>query len=232
MEDNIRTSQVNDRVTIIQALIDAKKARNYLEIGVATGDCFFRIKCKKKMAVDPRFLFGLTDKLKWIRWNPCNIFSEYYSVPSDGFFTKYSSMLASRVLDIVFVDGLHTYNQSLRDIENSLRFLCDDGVIIVDDCNPPNELASCPSKPKMDVPWCGDVWKSIAYLRSTRSDLRTFVLDCAYGLGIIVKAPEEHVLSYTPVEIEKMSYEDFAANRDMILNLKEKDYLNSLFPSF
>lgn len=179
------------------------------------------------MAVDPRFLFSTSDKLRWLRWNPYNLFNEYYSVGSDEFFSKNSSRLAARGLDVVFVDGLHTYEQSLRDIDNSLRYLRDGGVIVVDDCSPPNEPASRPLKPNDNAPWCGDVWKSIVHLRSVRSDLRTFVLDCAFGLGIVTKQPTQAMLGYAVEDIKQMPYEKFALNRQTLLDLKPKEYLST-----
>ena len=215
----------NDRVEIIQSLLDSRRTRFYLEIGVQSGDTFFWLKAKKKMAVDPRFLFTTSDKLRWLRWNPYNFFNEYYAVFSDDFFSKKSSMLAARGLDVVFVDGLHTYEQSLRDIENSLRYLREGGVIVVDDCIPPSEPASRPVKPDNNAPWCGDVWKSIVHLRSLRTDLRVFVLDCAFGLGIVTKGPAQAMLEYSVPEINAMSYEDFALKRHSLLDLKPKEYM-------
>ena len=218
-------SQASCRVDTVQALIDSLRATNYLEIGVQSGDTYFWIKARKKMAVDPRFLFSAWDKLRWMRWNSYNVFNEYYPVASDTFFSKKSGLLKRRGLDVVFVDGLHTFEQSLSDIENALRFLRGDGVIVVDDCDPPNEPASRPIKPAGNDPWCGDVWKSIAYLRSARRDLNVFVLDCAYGLGIVTRGSPENMLEYDPSGIKSMSYMDFAANREAILNIKNPDYL-------
>jgi len=135
------TSEPDDRVTVIQTLIDSRQARNYLEIGVKAGSTFFWIRARKKMAVDPQFIFSMIDRLKWLRWNPYNVFNEYYPVRSDSFFSEESRLLEKRGLYVVFVDGLHTYEQSLRDIENSVRFLRHAGVILVDDCIRPNDLS-------------------------------------------------------------------------------------------
>lgn len=223
----MRDEAASARVEVIQALLDSRQARNYLEIGVQSGDTFFRIKAKKKIAVDPRFLFRTINKLRWIRWNRSNIRNEYYQITSDEFFSRYPNVLTTRPPDVVFVDGLHTYEQSLRDIENSLRYLRSGGVIVVDDCIPPEESASKPSKPNNNAPWCGDVWKSILHLRATRRDLRVFVLDCAYGLGVVAKQPAMSNIAYTPAEISDMSYDLFYRDRARLLDLVPKDYLSS-----
>lgn len=70
------------RHEIIQSVIDSKRARNYLEIGVQSGDTFLHVKAAKKMAVDPRFLIPWHAKLKWFRWNWSNLFNVYYEIES------------------------------------------------------------------------------------------------------------------------------------------------------
>ena len=41
--------------------------------------------------------------------------------------------------DLIFIDGLHLANQVQKDIENSLKFIKDEGFIVLHDCNPPSE---------------------------------------------------------------------------------------------
>ena len=38
--------------------------------------------------------------------------------------------------DIIFLDGLHNYEQTIKDINNALKFLNEKGAIIVHDCLP------------------------------------------------------------------------------------------------
>jgi hypothetical protein len=116
-------------------------------------------------------------------------------------------------LDVVFVDGLHTYQQALKDVNNSLINLNEKGVIIIHDCNPPHEAAAYPadsydhaaslSLPGWTGEWCGDVWKTICYLRSHRNDLKIFVLDCDYGLGIVMRGEPDNDLDITEDELDK-----------------------------
>ena len=62
---------------------------------------------------------------------------------SDEFFAKAS--LPFR-FDVVFIDGLHTYEQSRKDAENALGVIVEGGVIIMHDCNPPNAAAAQPAQ--------------------------------------------------------------------------------------
>ncbi|MGA8123581.1 MAG: class I SAM-dependent methyltransferase [Mycobacterium sp.] len=43
------------------------------------------------------------------------------------------------------MDGLHTYRQVVRDVENTLRHLRDDGGIVLHDCNPAHASIACPA---------------------------------------------------------------------------------------
>jgi len=103
------------------------------------------------------------------------------------------------------------------------------------DCNPQSEseaktLDIAEHKERIDLPgsgiaWSGDVWKTIANLRSTRADLNIFVLDCDYGVGILTKGEPENRLKFSEKMIENLTYKDLDQNRQKILNLKHPSYL-------
>jgi hypothetical protein len=123
-----------DRLKLIQAIIDKRKFTKYLEIGVLTGNVFFPVKCKSKTAVDPHFRFGWKEKLRSVRLNFANITNRYFEITSDAFFSKYATgVFNTKKLDICFVDGMHEFRYVLNDIENSLKYLDDNGVIILHD---------------------------------------------------------------------------------------------------
>lgn len=226
-------SFIMNKVSLIQEIIDRKKAKIYLEIGVSSGITFFKIRVKRKMAVDPIFKISKKRKIKSILENILNIFNKYFQMTSDDFFRTKSSQLKCG-LEVVLVDGLHTFKQALKDIQNCLKFLKEDGIIIVHDCNPTFEAIAYPAQSLEHASslnladwtgeWCGDVWKAIVYLRSTRSDLNVFVLDIDYGLGIITKGKPENILKYSKEEIDRFSYNDLRKNRRKMLNLKSNDY--------
>ena len=220
------------RIEVVQRIIDRKKARRYLEIGVANGTNFFRIRARRKTAVDPYFEFSAKRKVEWVLKNPRNLFARYCECPSDDFFA--SAGPADR-FDVVFVDGLHTYGQSLRDVVNSLAHLEERGVIVMHDCNPQSEAAAHPAEsfaqaaasnlPGWEGSWSGDVWKTICYLRSQKVDLRVFVLDADGGLGIATRGEPESPLQLTEEALDRMTYDDLARDRKSLLNLKDESYL-------
>jgi hypothetical protein len=227
-----RTANRMDRIGALQSIIDRLHARTYLEIGVASGDCFLPLRARRKIAVDPVFDITREKKLKWMARNPYNVTARYYQIPSDHFFDNVG--LTHR-LDVVFIDGLHTYAQSRRDVENSLSRLSQGGVIVMHDCNPPSAVAATPlgsydyaalsRHPDWTGEWCGDVWKTICYLRACRNDLKVFVLDCDLGLGIVTRGANRNRLDLTAEELRQLTYDDLAKNRVKLLDLKVEDRL-------
>lgn len=225
-----------DRMYVIQEIIKKSRAKVYLEIGVREGECFLRIRAPKKIAVDPQMLISPKKKRKFYFKNLSNIFNQYFETTSDDFFKGSHKSLKSHGLDVVFIDGLHTYEQSLRDVQNALKYLKDDGVIIMHDCNPLSEAAAYPAQSYQDaeslnIPgftgeWNGDTWKTIVYLRSSRKDLDVFVLDCDQGLGIVMKRKPESMLAYSPEAVSHLSYKDLESDRKNILNLKSQEYFH------
>jgi hypothetical protein len=226
------------RTDVIQKIIDKKKALSYLEIGVNNGDNFFPIEVAHKVAVDPSFAFSPERKIEWEAKNPCNATAEYITATSDDFFAKAG---ATSSFDVVFIDGLHTYEQSLQDVLNSVEKLNDNGVIVMHDCKPPHLGAACPAKslqeaeemqnheetkiPEWTGEWCGDVWKTICYLRSYRKDLQVFVLDCDYGLGIVVKGKSDSDFDLSKEALATLDYQEIIQGEYKFLNLKNENYL-------
>lgn len=213
-----------NRLEVIQKIITATHARNYLEIGVERGDTFRHIKAWHKVAVDPHFQIPPRHRFKPLLRN---LNSAYHELASDDYF---ACVPPARCFDVAFIDGLHTCRQALRDVENTLARLTPDGVIILHDCNPPTAAAAHPGNspaeihalnlPGWDWSWCGDVWKTVCHLRSRRHDLNVFVLDCDFGLGIVTRGTPTPPLELSRAELERLTYADLEKNRQQLLNLK------------
>ena len=223
-----------NRLKVISTLMKQKSLKNYLEIGVHNGHILFRIKSNFKIAIDPKFTFDTARKIGKTIINPFNICNQYFEKTSDDFFANDAQKtIGTKKIEISLIDGMHQYDYALRDIENTLKYLSDNGVIVIHDCNPQTKAASGTwdewQSRNEEGFWNGDVWKAIVHLRSTRKDINVFVLDCDHGLGIVTKTKPENDLAFTPQEIEKMQYEDLDANRKQYLNLKPTDYFFEYF---
>lgn len=224
-----------NRLDLIQALMSQKGLRNYLEIGVENGRIFFRINSRFKVAVDPKFIFDAGRKVGKTLLNPYNIYNQYFEKTSDDFFAQDAQrVFANTQLQLALVDGMHEYHFALRDVENALQYLTDDGVIIMHDCNPQSAQAAGRFEDWKEGVWNGDVWRTVIHLRSQRPDLNVFVLDCDHGLGIVTKrkptgAAGETAPTLTPEQIQTLTYDEFDRNRTAWLNLKPAQYAYEYF---
>jgi len=215
-----------ERLELIQELIERRNFKTYLEIGVLGGYNFFKVKCRNKIAVDPHFRFNWKGKVGEILRNGANLRASYYEMKSDDFFSQHARKLfEKKPIDVALIDGMHELDFVLRDVDNILRYLADDGVIVLHDCNPVLEEAACSfSEWKargFTGHWNGDVWKCVAYLNSNRPDINIFVGDCDHGLGVITKEPRKLPESTLSLEtVRALTYKDLDKDRSRLLNLK------------
>ena len=216
-----------------------KRKVNYFEIGVQTGFCFFKIKADKKVAIDPNFVIKPTKKIRAYIKNLSNFKNKFFELTSDDFFAQQKDYIKKiGGIDVIFVDGLHLYEQTYLDIVNALQYLNKDGIILIHDCNPLTESASIRAYTSEEAAriapegwayiWNGDVWKSIAKLRSERDDLEIMVFNTDHGMGMVRFGKPQAMLSYTDEQIKALTYSDLDTNREKILNLKNPD----TFPAF
>jgi hypothetical protein len=144
----------------IKALAEGLQAKSYLEIGVSKGHTFRDITIPHKTAVDPKFAFDVT-KVS----NENTILNE---TTSDEFF---STLAVAVKYDVIFIDGLHTFEQTYRDLCNSLLHSHDRTVILIDDTKPNDVYSAIPYATKAiryrkqaggrGMQWHGDVFKVI-----------------------------------------------------------------------
>lgn len=189
-----------NRVDIIQSCIDFIGANTYLEIGVRNGDSFLPIRCNNKIGVDVHINSFLHGK------------GNFYEMDSNSFFKYYPHNF-----DIAFIDGDHSYWQSMRDFMNCLVWKNYGGEIILHDCNPTSpEMAS--KEFGLSADWCGEVWKTIVTIR-TKSYLDVKTFDCDFGVAVVQVKENKNRLNILHEDIEKMTYKDLERNRKEFLNL-------------
>lgn len=233
-----------NRLTVIQRIAQAIGAKTYLEIGVNNGEVFFALDIPEKYAVDPHFNFSARanlHRLPGVRKGLYKNAEYFFEETSDNFFEKHCDKLKKSGLDLAFVDGLHTYRQSYRDVINCLNYLNPNGVLVVHDTNPATPAIATPVINAIDevlqkaqrgeIPgwtgnWSGDVWKTIVALQCERDDLNVVTLDIDWGVSVIMKTKNDNRLSVT--SIDGLGYKDLEANRAKWLNLKEPLFLNEL----
>ena len=160
----------------------------------------------------------------------------YFALTSDEFFQKVAPQALAGGVDVVFIDGLHTYDQAYRDCLNSLKYLNPGGLILLHDCLPTSELEARVADNFEDASklnagmasnynWVGDVWKAILRLRAQHTDLLTCVLHCDHGIGLVYKARNQSGLSLTLAQINAMNYADLARDPRRLLGLRKAKHL-------
>jgi hypothetical protein len=190
------------RTDVLNTLIEKYGYRSYLEIGQGQRtDNIDLIDCPIKIGVDPEKSLNAA-----------------YQMTSDEFFA-----INNDSFDLIFIDGLHMSGQVEKDINNSLKILKENGTIVVHDCNPANEEMQMVPRIQQ-IAWTGDVWKAWVKFRATRPDLKMYVIDADFGIGIIRKGSQETIsLPDNP------TYEYLDKNRRKILNLIDiKAFLDDL----
>ena len=209
----------------VSSLINQKlnffKNPHYLEIGVRNGETFFSIKCRKKFGVDPNYYFSkrflLKSLLRHYNWG-----YKMFRQKSDYFFHD-AAFFSNYKISVAFIDGFHTYEQSLMDVKNCLRHLELNGTIIFHDCNPQSEEAGSPKLPRKPINWNGDVWKTICQLRTLNEYFDCFTIDADQGLGVLkakVKITDNILNLLSPLDnITALTYKDLVANRTEYIGL-------------
>jgi hypothetical protein len=194
------------RTEIINGLISKYNYKSYLEIGVNTpsqpGYNWIGVEIELKHGVDPNV-------------------DTTYRMTSDEFFEKH----ISQKYDIIFVDGLHIFEQVYLDIINSLEHLNENGVIVVHDCNPITEITQ--RRVRASDAWHGDVWKSIVKLRIENPDLDICTVDTDEGCGIIKKGKQTLLTISDHTNVYE--YDFLENNRKEALNLITINEFNEKF---
>ena len=180
------------RWDLIQFLINKYDYKTYLEIGCDKDQSFSKIEIPYKVGVDP--ISGGTIRKT-----------------SDDFFKTNKEKF-----DIIFIDGLHHYEQVIIDIDNALNILNDNGHILVHDCLP--RTIAHQAIPRYRGSWNGDVWKSIVELR-TRKNLEVFTCEIDFGVGIIQKKNNSKLLELKIDNFKNLKFKDYYHRNNEFMNV-------------
>jgi len=184
------------RASILQQLLNPFPTPSYLEIGVNKGGTFHALEAARKVAVDPKFLFS-------DRPVPANGgTAAYHEITSDAYFGTVAKP-ADR-FDLIYLDGLHTFEQTLRDLINALDFLAPQGIIVIDDVRPNTYAASLPRPSDMraakkylrqeaDTSWMGDVYKLVFFIETFFQQFSFATLTDNHGQLVMWRQPRAKV---------------------------------------
>ncbi len=183
----------NDYYDLFAEIHKKHQPRVYLEIGVASGKSLALARTgTRALGVDPALAASGTP----LYHSPENT-PQLYGMTSDDFFatTDVAKEMGQPCFDVAFIDGLHHFDQVLRDFINLEKLAGKDSVILIHDCLPIDPLVA--NRERSTAFWTGDVWKIIPCLRAIRSDLEIVTLPSApAGLAMIRRLdPASKILS-------------------------------------
>ena len=150
----------------------------YLEIGIGGGQSLACARPPTRaIAVDPEP--RIDRQLK--------IHTQIFCETSDAFFDRdrLTSWLGGKPLSLAFIDGLHTFQQCLRDFMHVEPFCGPTSVVLLHDTVPLDEITQRPDQQR--VFYTGDVWKTVLCLKHFRPDLDIFTIAAPWsGLTVII----------------------------------------------
>ena len=150
----------------LRALHRWLRPATYLEIGVFDGDTLaLALAGTHAIGVDPR------PRPACRRGYAAS--TDIHTVTSDAFFARPPGGSVPS-LDLAFIDGLHLFEQVLRDFVNVERHCHADSVVVLHDTLP--VAAAAAARQRQTRYWCGDVWKMLPCLRRWRPDLRLLTI--------------------------------------------------------
>jgi hypothetical protein len=208
-------------------------AKSYLEIGVEKGRTFLDVNIDFKDGVDPNFLFDtaavVTDKIR------------LFAQTSDAFWTSGHGT----IYDVIMIDGLHTFEQTFRDVLASLRYAHPRTVWLIDDTLPDDVFSAIPDgvraiqeRRKMNIAgnaWHGDAFKVVPAIHD-------FIPTMDYVTIVNSGNPQTlawfgNRIDFTPLAnnletISRMTYFDIEPNIDLFRLVDENEAFERLTAAF
>ncbi|MDD5275478.1 MAG: class I SAM-dependent methyltransferase [Methylovulum sp.] len=226
--ESVGATSSNHSPRRINTLADSLNAKTYLEVGVKRGRTFFDVSIPQKTAVDPKFLFDMTTVTEK------NV--QLMETTSDEFF---STLPITRNYDVIFLDGLHTFEQTYRDFCNSLVHSHERTVFLIDDTKPNDAFSAHPRQGKAiryrkqsgkeGKQWHGDVYKVIFALHDFYPALnyRT-ILDSGNPQTLVWRSNNgwRKPLFNSMEAISRLSYFDLLDHIDILRSCSEEEAIS------
>ena len=216
----------------LNKLAKLNSASRYLEIGLAGGKTFFSVDVPYKVGVDPISRIDQEDTLTGETF--C------LEMTSDVFFSTKAQ--EHGLFDLIYIDGLHTFEQTFRDFCCSLRFSHNKTIWLLDDTVPTSWLCAHPDHlfvqrirkmlriHKRD--WMGDAYKVVLAIHDffPQFSYATFPI----GGQTIVWTETRNLFKPTWNSLEKITrlgYREFIQCQNSHLNFIKEERIYSQLPT-
>lgn len=204
-----------ERLKKLGALNDTN---SYLEVGTFKGETFLALDFDNMVGVDPSPRFDI-DPEKHKK-------HKTYRVKSDEYFLKFSQ---KEYFDLIFLDGLHTFEQTFRDFCACMGMVKKSTIVVIDDTVPNDYFSSLPDqniayamRKKHGIEgyaWHGDTFKTMLAIHDffPNWDYRT-IIDNGNPQTILFQAPRSTFqLKWNNLEkITRATYLELQSNFEML----------------
>lgn len=179
-----------DTKDVLKSVHEHLRPRSYMEIGVRHGASLVLATCPAVgVDPDPDILCELPATTRLVRTG------------SDDFFADGTDPILKDPPDLILIDGLHLFEQALRDFMHAEKHAHPDTLVIIDDVLPNHPIQA--SRERQSIVWTGDIWKLTGILAQYRPDLTLRLLDTAPTGLLLVSGldPASRVLwdAYNPI---------------------------------
>ena len=201
---------------VVQSILDLFPGPTaYLEVGVSKATTFDPIRATRKVAVDPAFLFEISEA------KARNPNAEYHQMTSDRYFGEV--IQDSDAFDVIYLDGLHTFEQILRDFTNALCFLKKGGVIVINEVYPVSYVASLSSirafkavKKALNIrdkAWMGDVYRLVYFIDSFFQQMTFRTVQDNHGQLVVWERRRREIRERTIESVARTTYEGMVLDK-------------------
>jgi len=152
-----------DYYAVLGWIHEILRPANYFEIGIRKGDSL-------RLAAPETLCVGIDPEPDIHTALPPN--TQVFRMTSDEFFAEHKipDLLHAPTFDLAFIDGLHLFEQALRDFVNLEKFASRQSVVMLHDCLPLDAVTA--DRTRTTHFYSGDVWKLTMCLKVHRPDLK------------------------------------------------------------
>ena len=223
------------RSEVVNRFLELFNAPSYLEVGVSEGETFFAINAHRKVAVDPKFRFPIEQARKE------HVSSTFHEVTSDIYFSE--RIGPSDLFQVIYLDGLHTFEQTLRDFTNAIRFLSPDGVIVIDDVVPNSYQSSLPDQVESirvkkaigdpDNSWMGDTYKLVFFIEAFFPTFELRTIADNHGQAVVWRANpvRRDFKTYSARDIADLEFVDVIRKNDIFRRKTSAEIVEEFKPA-
>jgi hypothetical protein len=205
---------------VLSLIHETVRPRTYFEVGVYRGESMARARPEARaIGIDPKPRIS----------QPLPDHFAIHAEASDEYFAGHDirAELGGLPIDLAFIDGLHHFDQALRDFINIEKHCAPQSTILIHDCYPLTRRTA--ERTNWSGFSSGDVWRLILALKKFRPDLRLHTIAThPTGLGVArnldpASTALEQNFERIVAEFMALDYDVLSAGKAAMLNLLPND---------